>query len=83
MINRLTYEVRLKPLHKNSRSKTHKKWRWDVTYYATTDPEYPGVETGRQHLGNAWGYERFKFQAKNKIANNILDNPYKSSFEEI
>lgn len=57
-------------------------WRWDVIYNATTDPEYPGVETGRQAIGRQCGYTRFRFQAVSKIVNNILDNPYKKVYTE-
>lgn len=77
MINRLVYEVRLRDT-----SKRPHRWRWDVTYYKTTDPTYPGVETGREELGNAWGYARWKWQAVRQISQHMLDNDYKELFEE-
>jgi hypothetical protein len=82
MINRLVYEVRLRELKKSARSRLHKKWRWDVGYYVTTDPEYPGVETGRKHVGGDFGYERFKWGALNRIQRGLRHNPYKEIYEE-
>jgi hypothetical protein len=76
MINRLVYEVRLV----KTTAKRESRWRWDVAYLLTTDPEYPGVETGRKSLGSDWGYEKFKWQAKTKISNHILNNPYKDKY---
>lgn len=78
MINRLTYEVRL------MRTNSHrpKRWRWDVDYLSTTDPEFPGVETGRSHLGHKWGYSRFKWIAMRNISKNVIDNPYKKIWTE-
>lgn len=83
MINRLVYEVRLKELKKEHRTKNHKRWRWDVIFYLTTDPEFPGVETGRVEVyGPKWGYERSKRKALNNIADAILNNPLKKDIPE-
>lgn len=82
MINRLVYEVRLKKTSAQPKAARGKPWRWDVTYYATTDPEYSGVETGRYHLGSEFGYDRTKRAALRNISRNILDNPYKEEYEE-
>lgn len=82
MINRLVYEVRLRKCAPPKAAKG-KPWRWDVTYMRTTDPTYPGVETGRESLGSVWGYERWKWQAVKRITDHMLDNDYKEEFEEV
>jgi hypothetical protein len=77
MTGRLVYEVRLR---KSKRK--NQPWRWDVSYLLTTDPEFPGVETGRSHIGSNFGYTRFKWQAKKKIADKLISNPYQKVFTE-
>lgn len=83
MVGRLVYEVRLIKVSASPAAAGGRKWRWDVTYLKTTDPTTPGVETGREHIGIAFGYERFRWQAKNKIASKILNNRYKNFLVEM
>ena len=47
--------------------RTPKGWRWDVTQYRLTDPVYPGVFDGRQHLTTDFGYTRTLWGAWRKI----------------
>lgn len=82
MINRLTYEVRLRKTEEQPRAARGRAWRWDVIYQSTTDPINPGVEDGRWHLGTKFGYARTKRAALREISRNILDNPYKELYDE-
>lgn len=80
MINRLVYEVRLR---KTKAGPASRRWRWDVNCLITTDPEYPGVETGRRAISGSWGYTRFRRQAVKNIRTVLLDNQFKKVYEEV
>ena len=85
MINRLVYEIRLRKVSHKPSIKKGQRWRWDVDPYLTTDPEFPGVETGRSALRKStlyWGYTRYKWQAMRKIANLMLDNEHRDNYVE-
>ena len=83
MMNRLVYEVRLLKVRHKTSIKKGRRWRYDVTYYLTTDPEFPGVETGRQEVHRpVWGYTRFKWQALKKISDGVTKNVLRETIDE-
>lgn len=43
--------------------RTPKGWRWDVIRYRQTDPVFPGVWDGRQHMTGYFGYARTRWGA--------------------
>lgn len=82
-MNRLVYEVRLLKVGHKKSDKWRTRWRWDVIYYLTTDPEFPGVETGRQEIHRrSWGYTRFKWQALKNISDAITKNVLRETIDE-
>jgi hypothetical protein len=52
-------------------------------YQVTTDPEFPGVETGRKEISHDFGYENFKWQATRKITSRLLNNSFQKDYQEL
>lgn len=67
------YETRIAraPAPHHYRLARWRRWRWQVTRYALTDPVNPGVYDGRLHLWSDSGYTFTRLGAALAVADEI------------